>query len=380
MNGNGSNLSEFDDDGDESDVLIFHMLITDPLGRLKHLVEQHIGTKMKNFQIFLQDSQQLQEDQNLTEQCLNSDTGLVQINIQILWDKKRINIVDVLKPTEEEIAKYYRKIESELTQNSEDFSNESSSDQLKSPSKLTNSKWTVDYVFKNELTKIGASEDIQEWTVAHVQFWISWAILKFNLTSVKLDDWKITGNELCQLTHKQVREKVSSEQFETFYTHLEMLRKHRYIAILDENEKDENNGSLKRNQKPIMHIGSDNRNGNNGQIQLWQFLLEILTDKDYVSVIEWVGTAGEFKLNDPEYVAQLWGERKNKPAMNYEKLSRALRYYYDGDMISKVQGKRFVYKFVCNLKELIGYDAEELSRLVKEASLVKDSVNVIKSI
>jgi len=42
----------------------------------------------------------------------------------------------------------------------------------------------------------------------------------------------------------------------------------------------------------------------------------------------------------PEYVAQLWGERKNKPAMNYEKLSRALRYYYDGDMISKVQGKR----------------------------------------
>jgi GA-binding protein transcription factor alpha len=129
-----------------------------------------------------------------------------------------------------------------------------------------------------------------------------------------------------------------------------------------------------------MHIGSDNRNGNNGQIQLWQFLLEILTDKDYVSVIEWVGITGEFKLNDPEYVAQLWGERKNKPAMNYEKLSRALRYYYDGDMISKVQGKRFVYKFVCNLKELIGYDAEELSRLVREASLSKEGGSNVKAI
>lgn len=91
-----------------------------------------------------------------------------------------------------------------------------------------------------------------------------------------------------------------------------------------------------------MHIGSDNRNGNNGQIQLWQFLLEILTDKDYKNVIEWVGDAGEFKLNDPELCANLWGQRKNKPAMNYEKLSRALRYYYDGDMISKVQGKRQV--------------------------------------
>ena len=43
-----------------------------------------------------------------------------------------------------------------------------------------------------------------------------------------------------------------------------------------------------------------------------------------------------FQLNNPEMVAQMWGQRKNKPTMNYEKLSRALRYYYDGDMIAKV--------------------------------------------
>ena len=84
--------------------------------------------------------------------------------------------------------------------------------------------------------------------------------------------------------------------------------------------------------------------GNNGQIQLWQFLLELLTDKSSRHLIMWVGENGEFKLNDPEQVAQQWGRRKNKPAMNYEKLSRALRYYYDGDMIHKVHGKRFVAK------------------------------------
>ena len=57
----------------------------------------------------------------------------------------------------------------------------------------------------------------------------------------------------------------------------------------------------------------------------------------FLQVIAWVGEEGEFKLVNPEVVAQMWGQRKNKPTMNYEKLSRALRYYYDGDMIAKVR-------------------------------------------
>ncbi|XP_038065633.1 GA-binding protein alpha chain-like isoform X4 [Patiria miniata] len=114
-----------------------------------------------------------------------------------------------------------------------------------------------------------------------------------------------------------------------------------------------------------------NRTGNNGQIQLWQFLLEMLTDPNMIHCISWVGTQGEFKLLDSELVAQKWGERKNKPQMNYEKLSRALRYYYDGDMIAKVHGKRFVYKFVCDLKHLLGYSAEELSARVTQCSKSK---------
>lgn len=109
-----------------------------------------------------------------------------------------------------------------------------------------------------------------------------------------------------------------------------------------------------------------NRSGNNGQIQLWQFLLELLTEADYRDYIHWTGDGSEFFLSQPERVAQLWGLRKNKPTMNYEKLSRALRYYYDGDMIAKVHGKRFVYKFVCDLKSVVGYDADELNHLVCE--------------
>lgn len=59
-------------------------------------------------------------------------------------------------------------------------------------------------------------------------------------------------------------------------------------------------------------------------------------------------------------VARRWGRRKNKPKMNYEKLSRGLRYYYDKNIIHKTAGKRYVYRFVCDLQNLLGYAAEEL--------------------
>jgi len=38
------------------------------------------------------------------------------------------------------------------------------------------------------------------------------------------------------------------------------------------------------------------------------------------------GDYGEFVIKDPDEVARLWGIRKCKPHMNYDKLSRALRY------------------------------------------------------
>ena len=78
---------------------------------------------------------------------------------------------------------------------------------------------------------------------------------------------------------------------------------------------------------------------------MWQFLLELLTDKTNTSIISWAGEEGEFKLNDPEAVSKLWGMRKRKPNMNYDKLSRAIRYYYDKKIMRKVSGKRYVYKF-----------------------------------
>lgn len=59
-------------------------------------------------------------------------------------------------------------------------------------------------------------------------------------------------------------------------------------------------------------------------ITLWQFLLQLLQEPQNKNIICWTSNDGEFKLLQAEEVARLWGIRKNKPSMNYDKLSRAL--------------------------------------------------------
>ncbi|XP_057244537.1 ETS domain-containing transcription factor ERF-like, partial [Malurus melanocephalus] len=91
------------------------------------------------------------------------------------------------------------------------------------------------------------------------------------------------------------------------------------------------------------------------QIQLWHFILELLRQEQYREVIAWQGDYGEFVIKDPDEVARLWGVRKCKPHMNYDKLSRALRYYYNKRILHKTKGKRFTYKFNFNKLVLVNY-------------------------
>ncbi|ELK37220.1 ETS domain-containing protein Elk-4 [Myotis davidii] len=96
-------------------------------------------------------------------------------------------------------------------------------------------------------------------------------------------------------------------------------------------------------------------------ITLWQFLLQLLQEPQNKHMICWTSDNGEFKLLQAEEVARLWGIRKNKPNMNYDKLSRALRYYYVKNIIKKVNGQKFVYKFV-SYPEILSMDPMKVGR------------------
>ncbi|XP_065183650.1 ETV5-related protein Ets96B-like [Sycon ciliatum] len=104
----------------------------------------------------------------------------------------------------------------------------------------------------------------------------------------------------------------------------------------------------------------------NSPIQLWQFLLELLTDRKAQDCIRWSPNKWEFKLISPDEVSRRWGERKNKPKMDYGKLSRGLRYYYQKDIIQKVGGKRYVYKYTCNIERMVNETWESLQERLSE--------------
>ncbi|XP_011330308.1 DNA-binding protein Ets97D isoform X2 [Ooceraea biroi] len=370
----GTANGEYNNDG----ILMQHMDIREPLSTLKSLLEERLTIDLKNYSFWLQNAQMLESHKNLVDQCVQGE-GLVQINVQIKPMQKRINIADVLKPAEDYI---------EVVENNSPVP-------VVQENKRNVIKWTVDAQYKKEQERLKIPTDPKDWSETHVKHWLQWAVRQFSLVSLRLADWNITGAQLCNLTMDEFHAKVPLDPGDVFWTHFELLRKCKFVAVVQKDASDspgeetveKSKGRSQKAAKPkamlnqqsrVFHMPLENvdpssislatssRSVNSGQIQLWQFLLELLTDKEYKGAIQWIGTEGEFKLNQPEAVAQLWGARKNKPSMNYEKLSRALRYYYDGDMISKVHGKRFVYKFVCDLKQLLGYSAAELSKLVEE--------------
>ncbi len=83
-------------------------------------------------------------------------------------------------------------------------------------------------------------------------------------------------------------------------------------------------------------------------IHLWQFVKELLNQPHlYQNCIMWVDRErGIFKIVDSTRVATLWGKRKNRPAMNYDKLSRSLRQYYKKGIMKKTERtQRLVYQF-----------------------------------
>ncbi|XP_030651977.1 transcription factor ETV7 isoform X6 [Nomascus leucogenys] len=80
---------------------------------------------------------------------------------------------------------------------------------------------------------------------------------------------------------------------------------------------------------------------------LWDYVYQLLLDTRYESYIKWEDKDAKiFRVVDPNGLARLWGNHKNRVNMTYEKMSRALRHYYKLNIIKKEPGQKLLFRFL----------------------------------
>lgn len=253
---------------------------------------------------------------------------------------------------------------------------------------------------------LGISPDPRAWSSENVQTWILFKLRQCSLPMINLSYFTMDGAALCSLTEADFRHRDINAG-EALFTQFELWRAVNELysdsrafqpedSSLDisaylpspqfpavpgsiegspvasdglsqvfhsdyssdgcgfQSDDDLSEDGLEANDRKMNVVeGSSTitmttRQGSHSHIHLWQFLRELLGDnRVFGNCIRWVDRSkGIFKIEDSVKVAKLWGKRKNRPAMNYDKLSRSIRQYYKKGIMKKTErSQRLVYQF-----------------------------------
>ncbi|XP_068454403.1 SAM pointed domain-containing Ets transcription factor-like [Clinocottus analis] len=187
---------------------------------------------------------------------------------------------------------------------------------------------------------LNIAPDPLDWSYVHVQKWLLWTEHLYRLPQVSAMFQGVSGRDLCSMTEADFRQR-SSQFGDMLYAHLDIWRSAE--AMKECCPPEDNKSAADDSWSDVI------RTYPSQPIHLWQFLRELLLKPhNYSRCIRWLNKEkGIFKIEDSALVARLWGIRKNRPAMNYDKLSRSIRQYYKKGIIRKPDvSRRLVYQFV----------------------------------
>ncbi|XP_062329561.1 SAM pointed domain-containing Ets transcription factor isoform X2 [Osmerus eperlanus] len=224
---------------------------------------------------------------------------------------------------------------------------------------------------------LNITPDPAEWNCGNVQKWLLWTEHLYRLPQAGRAFQELTGRDLCAMSEEDFRQR-SPQCGDTLHAHLDIWKSAAWMkerCSVGEAKLTGTTFTFFFTFHSHVHpaessttafalclcpcvcvcvcgedLWSEADSSCTGQpIHLWQFLRELLLKPhNYGRCIRWVNKEkGIFKIEDSGHVARLWGLRKNRPAMNYDKLSRSIRQYYKKGIIRKPDvSQRLVYQFV----------------------------------
>ncbi|XP_050952440.1 transcription factor ETV7 isoform X2 [Labeo rohita] len=189
-------------------------------------------------------------------------------------------------------------------------------------------------------------------------------MLDSNRTTVNPNSWVLTAG--CSTDQSQERKSLSANP-----EHLHgMQRELSHHAPEEKNQQTSpdkprkpvnvysTDEPLNLSSKPARPANTAQTSEANGKIAdcklLWDYVYQLLSDSRYEAFIRWEDPdAMVFRVVDPNGLARLWGNHKNRANMTYEKMSRALRHYYKLNIIKKETGQRLLFRFLKTPEEIM---------------------------
>ncbi|XP_071332442.1 transcription factor ETV7 isoform X2 [Trachinotus anak] len=240
------------------------------------------------------------------------------------------------------------------------------------------------------------------WDKEDVAHWLHWAQKEYSLRRPEKGRFEMNGRALCLLTKEDFRRRCPSSG-DVLYEILQCVKQQRRSVVCDPQNTSPSLGNG-QSQSPVScqittHSVSepqppkvnDTQDGSaavptmphsqvqcppqtesivqeplnlssrekprsplhkaNGRIPecrlLWDYVYQLLCDDRYQEYIRWEDQDSlVFRVVDPNGLARLWGNHKNRDNMTYEKMSRALRHYYKLNIIKKERGQKLLFRFL----------------------------------